>query len=68
MVICSEYGMPPVVYVAGPYRAQTEAAFSHHIQAAERMGLALARQGWAPIVPHLNTGRFDQIARQTLAF
>jgi len=51
----------PVVYVAGPYRAETRAGVTLNIQTARAVGLAAIRKGWSPIIPHANTGDLDVI-------
>lgn len=48
-----------VAYVFGPYRASTIRGVIENIRAAEQVALALWRQGWAVICPHLNTFCFD---------
>jgi hypothetical protein len=47
-----------VVYVAGPYRADTEYQVLLNIQAAERLALEVWRAGAACICPHKNTAFF----------
>lgn len=42
-------------YVAGPFSADTREGVEANIRAAEAVGLALARAGYAPVVPHSNT-------------
>tara|TARA_R100000935_G_C2709882_1_gene113654 strand:+ start:168 stop:563 length:396 start_codon:yes stop_codon:yes gene_type:complete len=51
----------PVVYVAGPYRAESRAGVTLNIQAARAVGLAAIRKGWSPIIPHANTGDLDVV-------
>jgi len=49
----------PVVYVAGPYRAKSQAGIEMNITAAKHIGLLAIRKGWAPIIPHANTQGLD---------
>lgn len=49
----------PVAYIAGPYRGANREAVELNIQAARAVGLLAARRGWAPIIPHANTGHLD---------
>lgn len=51
--------LQPIVYIAGPFRAPTPFAVAENVRAAERMGLAVARAGGMPLIPHANTGLFD---------
>jgi hypothetical protein len=44
-----------LVYVAGPYRAETHYIVKQNIRKAEDIGVLLWAYGWVPIVPHLNT-------------
>lgn len=52
----------PVVYVAGPYRAETPAGIELNIAAARAMGLQAIRRGWSPIIPHCNCALLDLVA------
>lgn len=54
--------MQPLIYVAGPYRAATRAAIAQNIAAARQVGLAAARLGWYPAIPHSNTSHMDHYA------
>ena len=54
--------MQPLIYVAGPYRAATRAAIAQNIAAARQLGLAAARLGWFPVIPHSNTSHLDHYA------
>lgn len=47
-----------VVYVAGPYRAETEWGLIENIRNAENAAIELWKQGWAVICPHKNTAHF----------
>ena len=51
--------MPPIIYVAGPYRAKTRAAISQNIEAAGRLGAYVCDIGWFPLIPHMNTAHLD---------
>ena len=46
-------GDVPLVYVAGPYRAQTEHEVWDHIMEARAVGIEINRLGGFAIVPHL---------------
>ena len=43
---------PQLVYVAGPYRADTPWKIEQNIRKAEALGLEVARMGSVPIIPH----------------
>lgn len=47
-----------VIYIAGPFRAPTAWGIAENIRAAERVGLAVARAGGMPLIPHANTAHF----------
>lgn len=49
----------PLVYVAGPYRANTAWGRESNIHAAKVWGVALAKAGAYPVTPHANTAHFD---------
>jgi hypothetical protein len=51
-----------LVYVAGPYRANTEYQVLLNIQAAERLALQIWQAGAACICPHKNTAFFGGAA------
>lgn len=44
-----------LVYVAGPYSADTHYQVKRNIAAAEEVGVQLWSWGWVSIIPHLNT-------------
>lgn len=50
-----------LLYIAGPYRASTIKARDIHIAQAEAAGMMLLKRknGWFPMIPHTNTGRFE---------
>ena len=50
-----------VIFVSGPYRADTKAGISQNIKNAREAAKELWRQGWAVICPHLNTAHFDGV-------
>lgn len=49
--------MKPInlVYIAGKFSAPTREGVEENIKAATKMGLAVARLGYMPIIPHANT-------------
>lgn len=53
-----------LVYIAGPYRADTSDGIVKNIKFAEEMALSLSGQGYDlklfPVTPHLNTARFER--------
>lgn len=51
-----------VVYIAGPYRADSEFAVVQNIRKAEFLALEVWRSGAACICPHKNTGLFGGAA------
>lgn len=46
------------MYIAGPFRAPTAWGMAENVRAAERVGLAVARLGAMPLIPHANTAHF----------
>ena len=54
--------LPPVVYVAGPYRGPNAWAIEQNIRAAEALALEAWKLGWAAISPHANTRFFQGAA------
>lgn len=48
-----------VVYVAGPFRANTRWGVVQNIRRAEEMALEVALRGAMPLCPHTNTSNFD---------
>lgn len=52
----------PLVYVAGPYRAETREGVELHIQTARAVGLQVARKGWCPVIPHTMLAHLDAAA------
>jgi hypothetical protein len=57
---------PPLVYVAGPYRAPTAWGVECNIVAARQLGARIATLGGYPIIPHSNTSHFDGLAPDEL--
>lgn len=53
-----------LVYIAGPYRADTSDGIVKNIKFAEAMALSLSGQGYDlklfPVTPHLNTASFEK--------
>jgi len=47
-----------VVYIAGAFRGRTAWDIAENVRAAERAGLAIARLGAMPLIPHANTAHF----------
>ena len=54
--------LPPVVYLAGPFRAANAWEVEQNIRAAETMALEVWRRGYACLCPHTNTRFFDGAA------
>ncbi len=52
------YHLPPLIYIAGPYSAGTEAAIQENISRAARAGLDCCRAGWSTHIPHKNFAGF----------
>ncbi len=42
----------PLIYIAGPFRADTPWAIEKNVRKAETLGLSVARMGGIPIIPH----------------
>lgn len=57
---------PPLIYVAGPYRAPTAWQREKNIHRARTWGVALAKAGAYPVIPHSNTAHFDGEAEDAL--
>lgn len=57
---------PLLIYVAGPYRAPTAWQREQNIHRARTWGVALAKAGAYPVIPHANTAHFDGEAEDTL--
>lgn len=50
-----------LVYVAGPYSADTVEGRSKNIKAAWKAGCQVAALGVYPVVPHMNTAHMDKL-------
>jgi hypothetical protein len=55
-----------VVYIAGPYRADTIAGVVANIRAAEAVAAKYLKLGYAVICPHKNTGLMDGICTDNI--
>lgn len=42
----------PLIYIAGPFRAPTPWEIEQNIRRAEEFGLAVAKAGGIPVIPH----------------
>jgi len=51
-----------IIYIAGPYRADTTKGVRENIRQAEKWAIYFWKKGWAVICPHKNTALFDGIA------
>lgn len=49
----------PVIYIAGPYSAPTDAEIDLNVNHARRVRDELVAKGWAVICPHANTAYMD---------
>ena len=47
--------LKPVIYVAGPYSADTRTDIADNIKRAEDAGAELMERGWMAHIPHKNT-------------
>ena len=57
---------PPLIYVAGPYRAATTWQIDRNITNARAWGAKLAKWGAYPVIPHSNTAHMDGAADDAL--
>ena len=48
-----------VIYIAGPYSADTYSGIEDNIRKSELVSIQLLRQGWAILCPHKNTAHYD---------
>lgn len=48
-----------VIYIAGPYRADTVWGVTCNIHRARELGAEVAKLGHMPLVPHANTAYYD---------
>ena len=51
---------PPLIYVAGPYRAPDSWQVEQNVRRAERWGWEIARHGYVPVIPHTMYRYFDR--------
>lgn len=49
---CQRHSPMPLIYVAGPFRAETAWGIEQNIRVAESVGLKVARLGAVPVIPH----------------
>ena len=49
----------PVIYIAGPYRAETPWRVLANVRAAQEAALRVWKLGGVALCPHSNTGLFD---------
>ena len=49
----------PVIYIAGKFRGPNAWEVELNIREAEELGLAVARNGGSPLIPHTNTRFFN---------
>lgn len=52
--------MPPLIYIAGPFRGPTPLDVRRNCEAARDLGFEVARLGGYPVIPHLMTADFDK--------
>lgn len=53
---------PKLVYIAGPYRADTVEAVKLNIESAKKTALLVLEKGYYPVTPHLNSALFELLA------
>lgn len=51
----------PILYVAGPYRADSRGEIQMNIMSALTVATKAIKKGWAPICPHQNFANLDEI-------
>lgn len=49
-----------LLYIAGPYRADTPSGIADNIYRAEMCGVRAIVKGWYPVIPQKNTGGFER--------
>ena len=59
---------PPLIYVAGPYRANNAWDVEQNIRRAESLAFTLALAGAYPITPHANTRGYFECAQSDPLF
>jgi len=52
-----------IIYVAGPYRSDTQWGVYQNIREAEKVAIKLWRENWVVFCPHLNTQLFNEVCR-----
>lgn len=57
-----DLSLPPVVYVAGPFRGKDSWEQEQNIRRAEELALAVWRMGFAALCPHTNTRHYQGAA------
>ncbi len=60
--------IPPLVYVAGPYRASNAWLVEQNIRRAEAVAIQVAEVGCYPITPHTNTRGYFEHAQPDADF
>ena len=55
-----------LIYIAGPYRAQTTWGIAQNIHRAREAGALVASFGAYPVIPHSNTAHMDGVADDAL--
>ena len=58
--------IPPLVYVAGPYRSATPWGVECNVQNARVLGAEVAKLNAYPVIPHSNTSHFDGLGTDAL--
>lgn len=48
-----------IIYVAGPYTADTQEGIDRNVQAAREAGIEILRRGHVPLCPHTMTHNWD---------
>lgn len=51
----------PLIYIAGPFRGPTPYDVRRNVERARDLGLAVARLGGYPVIPHTMTCDFDKL-------
>jgi nucleoside 2-deoxyribosyltransferase len=51
--------MPPLIYIAGPFRGKTRLDVVRNCEAVRDLGYEVARLGGYPVIPHMMTADFD---------
>ena len=49
-----------LVYIAGPYRAETTKEVAINISNAKLVRALATHRGWFPVIPHANTGHMEE--------